>query len=551
MKKKLRFTVLAAIMMMGLSMSAQSVLFEVSIIKNGIPQTDTLENGQIITYDTSTDDAEQQDDEMDALFDDDLDAGWEGDPEDLHVLHTGLRFQNIAIPRGATIDSAFLFLTAHEAKNAEDVAIISITGEASDNAGTYDLNSLITDRPETNAKVVWTVDQNWELWGTYKSGNLSSIIGEIINRSGWAYGNSLALMLKGENQGPSDVENAREFESFENIADPEDGGDGQNHPERRPILKVYYSFSSTVFETYIKVNGTQLTDTLENGQIITYDTSSDDAEQEDDEMDSLFDDDLDAGWEGDPEDLHILNTGLRFRDVNIPKNVTIDSAYIVIHSHEAKSAEDVAVITIVGEASDAAETYNLDNLITARTETAAKVVWTVAEDWELWGTYRTPDIKTIVQEVINREGWVSGNPVAIVLKGEDQGPSDIENAREFESFENIADPEDGGDGQNHPERRPKLVVFYSGSSAIGEAYHAYKTLNIFPNPVSNGVMNIAFEKEAQTLVSIFDQNGKMIMSHNFGITASVSIENSQLSPGVYVVKAVHGNEFFSQKLIIK
>jgi hypothetical protein len=29
----------------------------------------------------------------------------------------------------------------------------------------------------------------------------------------------------------SEDENARELESFENIADPEDGGDGQHHPE--------------------------------------------------------------------------------------------------------------------------------------------------------------------------------------------------------------------------------------------------------------------------------------------------------------------------------
>ena len=48
---------------------------------------------------------------------------------------------------------------------------------------------------------------------------------------------------------------------------------------------------------------------------ISFEVSSDDAEQENDEMDSLFDDDLDAGWEGAPEDQNQLTTGLRFRDI--------------------------------------------------------------------------------------------------------------------------------------------------------------------------------------------------------------------------------------------
>jgi len=551
MKNVLLFSAVVALMMLGITLKAQSTLLEITIIKNGVPLTDTLENGQIVTYDTSSDDAEQQDDEMDALYDDDLDAGWEGDPEDLHILITGLRFQNVALPKGATIDSAFLVLTAHEGKNSEDVAIITIAGEASDSPEPYNLESLITDRPETSAKVVWTVSEEWELWGSYKSVNLSAIITELVNRSGWSYGNSLALMLKGEDQGPSDVENAREFESFENIADPEDGGDGQNHPERRPKLQIYYSFPSSVFEAYIQVNGTPVTDTLENGQIITYDTSADDAEQQDDEMDALYDDDLDAGWEGDPEDLHILTTGLRFRDVNIPKGVTIDSAYLVITAHEAKSAEDVAIITIVGEASDAAQTYNFDNLITDRAETSSKIIWTVANEWELWGAYRSPDLKTIIQEVITRQGWATGNPIAIMLKGEDQGPSDIENAREFESFENIADPEDGGDGQNHPERRPKLVVYYSGSSSVGDSYQTFKTLNIFPNPASNGVLNMSFDNEAPTQVSIYDQSGKEVKAVNFEKAMNVSVDVNGLSKGIYVVKANHNNEFYSQKLIIR
>jgi hypothetical protein len=46
----------------------------------------------------------------------------------------------------------------------------------------------------------------------------------------------------------------------------------------------------------------------------------------------------------------------------------------------------------------------------------------------------------------------------------------MENAREIESFENIADPEEGGDGKNHPERVPKLIVKYSTTANVEDNF---------------------------------------------------------------------------------
>jgi len=549
MKKLLLSLFTLSLMLLVFFSYGQSIMVEIPVIKNGLPITDTLDNGQVVTFDTSSDDAEQENDEMDALYDDDIDAGWEGEPDDQNILTCGLRFQGIPVPKGAIIDSAFIIVCSHEGKNPEDVAQLTIVGEANDNAATYDLESLITDRPETSTSVNWTVAEAWELWEYYSTPDIGAVLQEIIDRSGWEYGNSLAIMIKGQNQGPSDLENAREFESFENIADPEDGGDGQNHPERRPKLVIYYSFPSTVFERQILVNGEPITDTLDNGQIVTFDTSSDDAEQENDEMDSLFDDDLDAGWEGEPDDQNILVAGLRFRDINIPKGVQIDSAYIVVNSHEGKNPEDIAIITIVGEAADNALTYDMNTLITDRPETNAAVVWTVNVAWGIWEYYRTPDIKTIIQEVIDREGWATGNPIAIMLKGENQGPSDLENAREFESFENIADPEDGGDGQNHPERRPKLVVYYSGGTNVEENF-ARKELFVYPNPVSEGKFTITFNNNTDATIYLFNQVGSMVKSINSENSNIVAIDVNNLPAGLYLVKAVQKNTVYTQKIVI-
>ncbi|MBN1198252.1 MAG: T9SS type A sorting domain-containing protein [Bacteroidales bacterium] len=529
---------------------SQTALFERQIVQNGGNDTIELSNGQIVIIATSSDDAEQEQDAMDALYDDDLDIGWEGDPEKMFIVTAGFRFQNIFIPAGATIDSAYIVFCSHEGKSAEDTAKITIYGEASDNPETFDLDHLITDRPSTAASVYWQVQEEWGLWEFYHTPELKSIIQEIIDRPGWAYGNALALIMTGQNQGPSDLENAREVEAFENIADPEDGGDGKNHPERVPMLKIFYTAPTYAFERRIVQNGGNDTIELSNGQIVIIATSSDDAEQEQDAMDALYDDDLDIGWEGDPEKMFVVTAGLRFQNIAIPPDATIDSAFVVFCSHEGKSAEDTAKITIYGEASDNAQTYNLEELITSRPATASSVYWQVQEEWGLWEFYRTPELKSIIQEIIDRPGWAWGNALALVMTGENQGPSDLENAREVEAFENIADPEDGGDGKNHPERVPQLLIYYKSTTGIDAKTVSKSTLHVYPNPASDYV-TVVLPGQEPTEVSVLNTLGNQVMTFDTPAAEAVRIELSSLPAGIYVIMARQGNAIATQKLMVK
>ncbi len=516
------------------------------LLRRAIMATDTItDEGR--TFAASTDDAEQENDEMDSLYDDDIDAGWEGEPDDQNILTAGFRFRNIFIPQGATIDSVFLVLTSHEAKTTEDVANLTIVGDASDNAGTFTLDSLIDARPQTTAAVRWIIDEEYGLYTTHRTPDLREIVQEIIDRDGWVAGNALALLVLGENQGPSELENAREFESFENIADPEDGGDGQHHPERIPMLEIYYSIASAMVDVPIMA-----TDTItDEGR--TFAASSDDAEQENDEMDALFDDDIDAGWEGEPDDQNILTAGFRFRGLAIPKGAVIDSAYMVLFSHEAKTTEDVANLTIIGDAADNAGTFTLDSLIDMRPRTEATVRWVVDEVYGLYTEHRTPDISSIVQEIVDRDGWEPGNAMAFMVLGENQGPSELENAREWESFENIADPEDGGDGQHHPERVPRLVVFYSSPGMVSSVFDQYKNikeLKLYPNPANN-MLNIELETDAPAQIELYNLNGQMLKAVSINFGGTVQLDVSQLQKGMYVVKATQNNEIYTQKLVIE
>jgi hypothetical protein len=205
---------------------AKKKKFEVYIQKTGIIVEDEVE------VNVSSDDAEQENDEMDDLYDDDLDMGYGyKDASEINIVNAGLRFRDIAIPAGSTIDSAFINVHSHEGQSADDVALITITGENNVDTETFSINALHNRLPAYqrigspgNCRRVRIVHQTQHTrHQRYYPGNCEPR---------WlAGGDVLLLILEGENQGVREDENARELESFENIADPEDGGDGQQHPE--------------------------------------------------------------------------------------------------------------------------------------------------------------------------------------------------------------------------------------------------------------------------------------------------------------------------------
>lgn len=517
---------------------AQNVLF-----KRYIQVTDTVLDGTTKIA-VSSDDAEQENDEIDALNDDDIDAGWEGDPSDLNILTAGMRFRDIFIPKGATIDSAFLIVNSHEAKTAQDVAELTIYGEKNGNAATYDDTTLITDRVFTDDSVLWTIDEEWGLWTFHQSVDVAPIVQEIIDLADWQTGNPINFILAGKDQGISALENAREWEAFENIADPQDGGDGQNHPERVSQLFIYYTAPGNV-ERFI-----QFTDTIiDNNEKLA--VSSDDAEQENDEMDSLTDDDIDAGWEGDPTDLNILTAGLIFRDLPIPAGATIDSAFIYVVSHEAKTPQDVAELIIKVEDSDSAMTYNETTLITDRLTISDSINWTVAENWGLWTEHRTPDLKVLVQSMVDRPGWKMGNAINFIIQGQDQGISAVENAREWESYENIADPEDGGDGQNHPERIPRFRVYFNAATSIDQVEVILGGLKVYPNPAEHAAITIELAQPKPATVKLYSLSGQLMQEIKVAHSLTVEVATENLPTGTYFLQVAQGQQIFTEKVLIR
>ena len=186
------------------------------------------------------------------------------------------------------------------------------------------------------------------------------------------------------------------------------------------IVYEFISRTGTVVDTYTVTNtGLLPNQDDEVGSFEVVDvrvaTSSDDAEQWPDGSVSLTSSDLELTLDGSNEQ----TVGMRFTGVNIPQGASILNASIQFQADQTGS--DPTSLTIRGQAIDDAATFtsSIGN-ISNRTPTNASVTWSPAP-WLTTGeagpNQQTTDIGTVIQEIVNRPGWSSGNSLAIIVTG--------------------------------------------------------------------------------------------------------------------------------------
>ncbi|NWG17730.1 MAG: hypothetical protein HXY41_13975 [Chloroflexi bacterium] len=107
----------------------------------------------------------------------------------------GLRFNNVAIPRGATITSARLEIYS---PSAQWISLnLQIAADASDNSAPFSASSRPSQRLLTAAVVNHTSNEGWNVNVWYTLHDVSAVVQEVINRPGWQSGSSLSLIVRG------------------------------------------------------------------------------------------------------------------------------------------------------------------------------------------------------------------------------------------------------------------------------------------------------------------------------------------------------------------
>lgn len=329
----------------------------------------------------------------------------------------GLRFEQVRIPRGATVtDARLIFTPAADAKRAMSW---TIQAEKTGNSAAFaEADGDLSNRAKTSASQTWTLP-DWEEDKPVKSLDLTSVVKEVTDQAGWSGGNALTFLIS-RNANASSLDYKRKFFSVE--------GD----PARAVRFEYTYNFGEFA--------------DISSSVSRRVAASSDDAEQREPDSRGDFNDNLlDFGrnW-----------IGLRFPGVTVPQNATITRAYMRFYSRTNTSR--TTTYTIRGENSADAATYSrASRAITGRSYLPRTVSWSPAR-WQRNRWYESADIKDLVQQQVELAGWRSGNALAFRV---DKGGQ----RRRVASFDRRA----GGT------QAPRLVIEYSFP---GEARKAFKNV---------------------------------------------------------------------------
>ncbi len=113
----------------------------------------------------------------------------------------GLRFEGVAVPRGAVIVSSSIQLTTDEAQS--EATNLTLTAQAADHAPAFTTTASslgAAARPRVSSSVSWAPSA-WATLGEagsdQRTPDISALVREVTSRSGWTPGNAMAFFVTG------------------------------------------------------------------------------------------------------------------------------------------------------------------------------------------------------------------------------------------------------------------------------------------------------------------------------------------------------------------
>ena len=391
-------------------------------------------------------------------------------------LTTALRFTGVTIPAGATITSAYIQFRSDEIQSGTTNLLIE--GHKVANAPAFTTAKFnITGRARTLADVPWA-PAAWTAVGlsgtAQRTPDLASIMNELTAPgNGWASGNAMVFIFTGSgkrtadpieggfapqlhvvyttggpppnqppvaNAGPDQQINSSvpATATLDGTASTDDNGITDyawtkvsgpaatiDNPGSASTTVSLSALGSYTFRLTV-TDGGALTDTddvvinvIDSGGATTWEgavaVGSDDAEQLGDGQMRLANAELELV-------VKVADTqtvGVRFPNVAIPQGATIVSAYVQFRAVSVSTGS--ANLVIKAQASDNAPTFTTGLFHISNRPTGTQSVQWDPLTWDLANEVgpdqQTADLTTVIQEVISRPGWASGNGVALIFTG--------------------------------------------------------------------------------------------------------------------------------------
>lgn len=322
----------------------------------------------------------------------------------------GLRFENVLIPRGVTVTDARISFrgvpginpTRTQAGATLPVSIGITTSSAAFTNG----NSAVSNAT-TGTTLTWNVPLMGSVPGTVQTPDLSSLIMARTNQADWCGGRPMNFTFKVAGT-PAVL---RAFASGVNTANA-------------PTLSFSYSDSDPALDNSCTTRSTsRQVSAKENdaNQRVSNGSMTVNASP------------MILGRDGSNDQI----VGIRFDTLQLPRGSRVLSAYIDFTADGSDSTS--LALRFTGESVGSAAPFvtGLNNISNRRSSygTTATVSWSPTA-WSAGTIYRSPDLSTIVQEVVNRPDWANGN--AMVLLIDAPGASGNNNRRRAKSYDTSA-----------------------------------------------------------------------------------------------------------------
>ena len=232
--------------------------------------------------------------------------------------------------------------------------------------------------------------------------------------------------------------------------------------------------------------------------------------------------------------------GIGFRDVQVPYGSTITNAYVQFTSDTDEDSE--VHLKIWGEAATNASLpfLHTDFNLSTRTKTTAVVEWT-PDPWvegDRTDAQKTPDLSTIVTEIISDVAWAAGNNMVILIEPKDGAatPTDTEGLHR----EGVPSSVDATKG-------PELFITYT---ATGVASAVTESSSIYPNPAI-GDFYISNPSIGTFSYKIFSVTGQLVANRDNINDTKTKVDVSEFAKGMYFVNIKSGDTKAAHKLVIE
>lgn len=316
----------------------------------------------------------------------------------------GLRFPELKIPQGATITEAHLDLSSVSA--SETTSNLIIYAENSTDAAPFtSAHHNVSSRDRTSDFVRWDAIPEWVDGGDYESPDISNLVQTVVSQADWCGGKAMGLLISG---------------SGERLISASDAGDSN-----RPVLRVSYKLdnipatggctrTTVVRQVSDPVDDANELDHFYNsnsnhGRVFTGHSTT--------EISTAT---LQYKW--------AYNSAIRFTNVSIPQDSEIIDASITLTTREMFAGNGAVKFSVypginihaednANPAAISGSKFNISN----RTITSP-VLWS-ASDIPIANETKTTtsSLTTLVQGLVGKDDWNTGNSMLFVLKAAGAG----------------------------------------------------------------------------------------------------------------------------------